>query len=179
MQVFDYFVATSYFVIIKSNSCRKKWCIMYRLLFFFYLFSFNKINCLRRNCTWLLSKVEIKFIKKKKEPKTYSWKSQEESSFSNKPNARTAQADPATTTAAKTGGTSKSILDLLNRWAGRQSISPGRSNGTLTATDASPAAPSHSFENEEEGDIDQTNVTSGQNDAAATVAVRRAVHAAA
>lgn len=146
--------------------------------FFLLLFSFNKINCLGRNCTWLLSKVEIKFIKKK-DPKTYSSKSQEESSFSNKPNARTAQADPATTTAAKTGGTSKSILDLLNSWAGRQSISPGRSNGTLTATDASPAAPSHSFENEEEGDIDQTNVTSGQNDAAATVAVRRAVHAAA
>lgn len=99
---------------------------------------------------------------------------QGDSSFSNKPNARTIQAEPATTTAAKTGGTIRSILDLLNMWVGKQRISPGTSKGALTD-----ASLSHPRENKDEGDIAHTNVISGQNEAIATVTVRRVVHVAA
>lgn len=64
----------------------------------------------------------------------------------------------------------KSILDLLNRWAGKHRISPGTSDRTLIN-------PSDSHEDDDE--IAETNATSGEKEARATVRVRQAVHVAA
>lgn len=64
----------------------------------------------------------------------------------------------------------KSILDLLNRWAGKHRISPGTSDRTLIN-------PSDSHEDDDE--MAETNATSGEKEARATVRVRQAVHVAA
>lgn len=87
--------------------------------------------------------------------------------------ARTTTAEPATTTAANSGGTRRSILDLVTRSTGKQMTAPVKSDGTLTV--ASP----HFWEKEEDGEIAETNANSGANDATATNAVRRVVHAVA
>lgn len=68
----------------------------------------------------------------------------------------------------------KSILDLLNRLAGKHRVSPGTSNGTLTDPSVS-----HAAEKEEDEDIADTKATSGANDATATTTVRIAVQVAA
>lgn len=95
------------------------------------------------------------------------------SSSSHRPKARTAKAEPATTTAANTGGTTRSIFERVNRWAGRQTTSPGRSIGTRTEDPSDAAA--QPWENEDEGEIAETKATSGEKEATATVAVRSAV----
>lgn len=64
----------------------------------------------------------------------------------------------------------KSILDLLNRWAGKHRISPGTSDRTLIN-------PSDLHEDDDE--MAETNATSGEKEAMATVRVRQVVHVAA
>lgn len=88
-----------------------------------------------------------------------------------KPNDRTTQAEPATTRAANTEGTKKSILDLLTICAGKHSTSVGSLSGILTKP-----FELHDFENDDDGDIAVTNAISGENDATATVTVKRTVH---
>lgn len=83
------------------------------------------------------------------------------------------QADPATTSAANIRETTESIVDLVKKWAGKHKISPGTSNGTLTVPFSS-----HTRENEDDGDIADTNAISGENDATATVNVRITVQVA-
>lgn len=94
------------------------------------------------------------------------------SSTSHKPRALTKHAEAATITAAKMGGTTKSILDFLNISAGRQKISDGTSKGTLTK----PSFWSwHTLEKEEDGVMAHTNASSGAKEVTATVAVRMVV----
>lgn len=68
----------------------------------------------------------------------------------------------------------KSRLESVKRGAGKQRISVGMSNGTLTNPTVL-----HLPEKEEAGDKAVTNATSGENDATATVNASRTVHAAA
>lgn len=61
----------------------------------------------------------------------------------------------------------------MNRWAGRQTTSLGRSIGTRTEDPSDAAA--QPWENEDEEEIAETKATSGEKEATATVAVRSAV----
>ncbi|GER28619.1 KxYKxGKxW signal domain protein [Striga asiatica] len=97
------------------------------------------------------------------------------SSASHKPTALITQAEPATITPAKTGGTNISSTDRLKNRPGKQKISDGISNGSLTEPGSR-----HARDDGEAGrTVENTKATSGVNDATATVTVRTAVHAAA
>lgn len=82
-----------------------------------------------------------------------------------------------------------SIFDLRNNGAGRQTTSTGISNGTLTDSSPEHALENNNneFESDEDDDDDrgevlvitETNASSGENEAMATVTVKRVVHVAA
>ena len=84
---------------------------------------------------------------------------------------RTIRAEHVTVTAAKIGGTIRSILDLINLCAGRQRISAGTSRGTLMETSGL-----HERAKDDDDDMAETKATSGAKEATATVSVRSAVH---
>ncbi|GAB4859082.1 hypothetical protein Ancab_010547 [Ancistrocladus abbreviatus] len=69
--------------------------------------------------------------------------------------------------AAKTGGTIRSILDRRKSFAGKQNTSEGTSKGTLTKP-----SELQEPENEDDGDIANTNATSEEKEATATAIVR-------
>lgn len=96
------------------------------------------------------------------------------SSVSHKPRALTAQAEPATMMAAKSGGTNMSILERWKRRAARQKSSDGMSSGNLTEP-----CTWHAWDNGEDGLMAETKAHSGVKDATATVAVRMDVQATA
>ena len=88
-----------------------------------------------------------------------------------KPKVLSNRAEEATMRAAKRVGTNTSREDLLAKWAGKHIFSPGMSSGILTY-------PSewHVREKGEEREMADTNASSGENEATATVKMSTTVH---
>lgn len=68
----------------------------------------------------------------------------------------------------------KSKLDLFTAFAGKQTLSLGKSSGIRTNP-----LPLHDRENDEDGETEETNATSEANDAVTTTSVSISVHVAA
>ena len=63
------------------------------------------------------------------------------------------------------------MLDLVKRWAGKHSISPAMSSGTLMVS-----LDWQAREKDEDGEMAETKAASGEKEATATVTVKTVVH---